>query len=191
MMASNPPTSAGHAGAGRSGVYSVLLFSLAGAKSARGVLDQVLAAQRQAGLTVITQAVVEHDADGQVAIHEPGRGGLGGTVGAVAGGALGLLSGPLGVLTLAVAGGVLGGVAGHFAGRAIPADQLRQIGEALPRDSSGFVLITEDREAEKAIDAMQPYTANVVTLTVGDELSGVIGQAVAAEVQARPPSSSR
>jgi uncharacterized membrane protein len=174
---------------GPSGVYSVLMFTLKGARAASTVLDQVLEAERAAGLSIVTQAVVEHAPDGQVTIHEPGRGGVGGTAGAVAGGVLGLLGGPLGVITLAIAGGVLGGVAGHFAGRAIPADDLRQIGEALPPDTSAFVLVTEDREAEKAIDAMKQYSANVVTIAVGDELSGVIGEAVAAEVTTRPATS--
>ncbi len=71
------------------------MFTLRGAKSASHVLAQVLDAQRASRLSIVTQAVVEHAPDGQVTIHEPGRGGVGGTAGAVVGGALGLLSGPL------------------------------------------------------------------------------------------------
>ena len=47
---------------------------------------------------------------------------------------------------------------------------------------------TEDVEAEKTIDAMKKYSANVVVITAGSELSGVIGQAVAADIQERPSS---
>jgi uncharacterized membrane protein len=167
-------------------VYSVLLFAFDGAKTAGGLVDQVIAAQRQAGLKLVAQAVVEREADGNVHVREPGRGGVGATAGAVTGGLLALLGGPVGVLTMIVAGGVIGGVAGHFAGRVLPADELRKVGQSLPLNSSGFIVITEDREAEKAIDAMKQYTANVVVITAGSELSGMIGQVVAGDVQELP-----
>ncbi|MBV9357262.1 MAG: DUF1269 domain-containing protein [Chloroflexi bacterium] len=149
-----------------------------------------MASQRQAGLKLVTQAVVEREPDGNVKIHEPGRGGVGATAGAVAGGLLALLGGPVGVLTMIVAGGAIGGVAGHFAGRVLPADDLRKIGQSLPLNSSGFIVITEDKEAEKAIDAMKKYTADVVVITAGSELSGVIGQAIAADVEELPGATS-
>jgi uncharacterized membrane protein len=172
---------------GKSSVYSILLFAFEGVRTAGNLVDEVVASQRRAGLKLITQAVVEREPDGNVKIHEPGRGGVGATAGAVAGGLLALLGGPVGVLTMIVAGGAIGGVAGHFAGRVLPADDLRRIGQSLPLNSSGFIIITEDTEAEKAIDAMKQFTsANVVVITAGSELSGVIGQAVAAEVEPIP-----
>jgi uncharacterized membrane protein len=172
--------------AGPSHVYSILLFAFDGVRTAGNLVDDVVASQRQAGLKLITQAVVEREADGNVKIHEPGRGGVGATAGAVAGGLLALLGGPVGVLTMIVAGGAIGGVAGHFAGRVLPADDLRKIGQSLPLNSSGFIVITEDTEAEKAIDAMKKYTADVVVITAGSELSGVIGQAIAADIEPLP-----
>jgi uncharacterized membrane protein len=172
---------------GKSSVYSILLFAFEGVRTAGNLVDEVVASQRRAGLKLITQAVVEREQDGNVKIHEPGRGGVGAAAGAVAGGLLALLGGPVGVLTLIVAGGAIGGVAGHFAGRVLPADDLRRVGQSLPLNSSGFIVICEDTEAEKAIDAMKQFTsANVVVITAGSELSGVIGQAVAAEVEPMP-----
>jgi hypothetical protein len=41
-------------------------------------------------------------------------------------------------------------------------------------DSSAVLLLLEDICAEDAIDSMSGCNANVVTLTVGDELSGQI-----------------
>jgi hypothetical protein len=55
----------------------VLLFAFDGSKTAAGLIDQVIASQRHAGLKLIAQAVVERDDQGQVHIHEPGRGGVG------------------------------------------------------------------------------------------------------------------
>ena len=75
---------------------------------------------------------------------------------------------------LALAGGVFGGVAGHLAGRAIPKEDLVRLGNALPPDSSGLVVLAEDTEAERAIDSLKGYQADIVTVVVGDELSGEI-----------------
>jgi uncharacterized membrane protein len=167
-----------------SSIYHIVLFSFVGAKRAGEVMDELDNAQKLAGYNIVAHAVVERDAEGKVHVHEPGRGGVAGTAGAVAGGLLGVFAGPVGVLLLATAGGVLGGLAGHFAGRAIPAEDLRRLGDALPPDSSGLVVLAEDTEAEKLVGGLKEYQANVVTVTVGDELSGEIDTAVAAELSA-------
>ena len=48
-------------------------------------------------------------------------------------------------------------------------------------DSSAFLLLVEDIESEAVVDSMKGYNANVVTLTVGDDLSGQIASYVAGE----------
>ena len=62
---------------------------------------------------------------------------MGGTVGAVTGGLLGLIGGPVGVLAWAVGGAVVGGVAGHYMGRPISKGDLQEIGDALVAFSEG------------------------------------------------------
>jgi uncharacterized membrane protein len=169
--------------AGRNTVYNIVLFSFQGQKTAAGIVETIKARQQLAGYKLIAEAVVERDASGKLHIHEPGKEGLGGGVGAVAGGLVGLFFGPAAVLFLAVTGGAIGGVAGHFAGRAIPADDLKQLGDALPLNSSAFVVLIEDTEAERLVGTMQGYTTNVVTVTVGDELSGEIDMILLADVE--------
>jgi len=159
----------------------MILFAFQGNKRAADVLDDIKKSQKLGNYRLLVQAVVERDVQGEVTIHEPGRGGVGGTAGAVAGGLIGLLGGPFGIVALAVAGGVAGGVAGHFAGRAIPAEDLRRMGNALPPDSSGLIVMIEDFEAEKVINELEGYQAEVVTVTIGDELSGEIDTMVAAD----------
>ncbi len=78
---------------------------------------------------------------------------------------------------------MIGGVAGHFAGREIPVDDLKQIGAQLPPNSSAFLALVEETDAEAVVNSMKGYKANVVTVTLGDELSGTIAQAKEAEVQ--------
>lgn len=164
-------------------VYDIVLFSFIGEKTAAGIVEEIKAQQKLAGYTLIAEGVVERDQSGKLHIHEPGRGGRGGSIGAIAGGVAGLFFGPAAVLFLAVTGGTIGGVAGHFAGRAIPADDLKQLGDALPVNSSAFVVLIEDTTAEQLIGTMQGYTTDVVTVTVGDELSGEIDMALFADIE--------
>jgi uncharacterized membrane protein len=170
-----------------SSIYDILVFSFADTHTADEVVNELKASQKLGGYKVVAEAVVIREADGSVHVHEPGEGGKGATIGAVVGGALGLLGGPVGVLWLAAAGGALGGVAGHFAGRSIPADDLKKIGEQLQPNSSAFLALVEETDAEAVVNSMSGIQANVVTVTLGDELSGTIAQAVEADVSVSAP----
>src|SRR5215467_1676214 len=166
-----------------SSIYNILVFSFADTQTADEVVNELKASQKLGGYKVVAEAVVIREADGSVHVHEPGEGGKGAAIGAVVGGAIGLLGGPVGVLWLAAAGGALGGVAGHFAGRSIPPADLKQIGEQLQPNSSAFLALVEDTDAEAVVNSMAGYKANVVTVTLEDELSGTIAQAVEADIQ--------
>jgi uncharacterized membrane protein len=174
-----------------SSIYDILVFSFADIHTADEVVNELKASQKLGGYKVVAEAVVIREADGSVHVHEPGEGGKGATIGAVVGGAIGLLGGPVGVLWLAAAGGALGGVAGHFAGRSIPADDLKKIGEQLQPNSSAFLALVEDTDAEAVVNSMSGIQANVVTVTLGDELSGTITQAVEADVAVSAPQTSQ
>jgi uncharacterized membrane protein len=165
---------------GSSAVYNILAFTFAGQDTARETLDDVKASGALEGYEIVAQAWVSQNEQGNVHIHEPGRGGVGATIGAVGGGLLALIGGPVGVLALAASGATIGGVAGHLH-RLIPKEDLDEIGEALKPDSSAFLLLLEDKYSEAVVKSMSGYKANVVTLTVGDELSGQIAQYVAGE----------
>src|SRR6516162_3270652 len=169
-----------------SSIYNILVFSFTDTHTADEVVNELKASQKLGGYKVVAEAVVIREADGSVHVHEPGEGGKGATIGAVVGGAIGLLGGPVGVLWLAAAGGALGGVAGHFAGRSIPADDLKKIGEQLQPNSSAFLALVENTDAEAVVDSMSGVNANVVRVTLGDELSGTIAQAVEADVTVSP-----
>jgi uncharacterized membrane protein len=160
----------------KSAVYNILAFTFDGQDTAKQTFKDAKSAGAFEGYYILAQAIVEQDAKGKVHIHEPGHGGLGAAVGAVAGGLLGLIGGPAGVLAWAVGGGVVGGVAGKYLGRPFKKGDLEEIGEAMSPDTSGILLLLEDIYSEQAVDSMSGYNANVVTLTVGDELSGEIAQ---------------
>lgn len=155
-------------------VYNILAFNFDGKDKAGDVLDELKDSGALEGFDIVAQAIVEQDEKGKVRIHEPGHGVWGGALGAGAGGLLGLIGGPAGVLAWAVGGAVVGGVAGKYLGRPISKGDLKEIGEAMSPDTSALLVLLEDTESEGVIKSMSGYSANVVTLTVGDELSGEI-----------------
>jgi uncharacterized membrane protein len=108
-----------------------------------------------------------------------------GVAGAITGGLLGLLLGPLGVVLLAAAGGAMGGLIGRYAGAAVPEDDLRRLANALPPDSSGLALLAERSETERLVAGLERYHANVITVAVGDDLSDEIDAAIAAATRPR------
>ena len=174
-----------------SSIYDILVFSFADTQTADEVVNELKASQKLGGYKVVAEAVVIREADGSVHVHEPGEGGKGAAIGAAVGAAIGLLGGPVGVLWLAAAGGALGGVAGHFAGRSIPAGDLKRIGEQLQPNSSAFLALVENTDAEAVVNSMSGVNANVITITLGDELSGTITQAIEADVSVTPQQESQ
>ncbi|NIV37650.1 MAG: hypothetical protein GWN58_52015, partial [Anaerolineae bacterium] len=92
-----------------SGAYNIVAFCFDGQDTAKQTLKDAKQAGALEGYYVVAQAIVEQDEKGKVHIQEPGRGGVGATVGAVAGGILGLIGGPAGLLAWTVGGAVIGG----------------------------------------------------------------------------------
>jgi uncharacterized membrane protein len=165
----------------KSAIYNILAFNFEGEKTAGETVKDIKKSGLLEGQSIVAEAVVSVDEKGKSHIHEPGRGGLGGTVGAMGGGLLSLIGGPAGLLAWTVGGAVVGGVAGKYLGRPFSKGDLKEIGDAMQPDTSAFLLLVEDWTSEAVIDKMKGVNANVVTLTVGDELSGEIAQAVAGE----------
>ena len=164
---------------GQAAVYNIVAFNFDGKDTAKQTLKEAKKAGALDGYFVVVEAIVEQDEKGKVHFHEPGHGVLGGAGGAAVGGLLGLIGGPAGLLAWTVGGAVVGGAAGKYLGRPIKKGDLKEIGAAMSPDSSAFLLLLEDMDTEDVVKGMAGYNANVVTLTVGDELSGQIASYVA------------
>ncbi len=164
-----------------SNVFNVLAFNFVGQKTAKEMVKEIKASGALDDQYVVAQIIVEQNEKGKVHVHETGRGGLGAVVGGVAGSVLSLIGGPVGFLTWVVGGAVVGGVAGKYLGRPIKKGDLKEVGEAMVPDSSAFLLLVEDIYSEAVADSLSGLNANMITLTVGDELSGELAQFVAAE----------
>ncbi len=164
-------------------VYNIVAFVFADKESAQRVSKELKSNAKPAGYKIIANATVEVDDKGKPHVHEAGHGGWGAGVGIAGGSLLGLIGGPAGLLVWAVAGGAIGGVIGKHMGRAIPADDLEQLAAQMQPNTSAILAMVEDTAAEALMGDMQDYQAQVITLTVGDETSGEIAQAVEVDVE--------
>lgn len=166
-----------------SAVYNIVAFVFADPNTAKEVSNELKHEAKGAGYKIIANAAVEVDAKGKAHIHEAGHGARGAILGGGGVGLLSLIGGPAGLLAWAVAGGVIGGFAGKIGGRAIPKKDLEELAAKMQPNTSAILAIVEDKESEALIDSMKGYKAQVVTMTMGDEVSGEIAQGVAAEVE--------
>jgi len=159
-----------------SGVYNIVALNFAGEDTAKQTLSTMKDADAFEGYDIMAECIVSQNDKGKVHIHEPGHGGWGAAAGAAVGGLLGVFGGPAGVAALGATGAAIGGAAGHYWGRYVPKEDLEELGAEMVPNTSALLLILEDTETEGFVNGVQDYDANVVTLTVGDELSGEIAQ---------------
>jgi uncharacterized membrane protein len=164
----------------KSAVYNILAFTFVGEDTAKETVKEIKKSGALDGQFIVAEAIVSVNAKGKTHIHEPGHGTMGAVLGGAGVGLLSLIGGPVGLLAWTAGGAVMGGVAGKYLGRPFSKGELKEIGESMSPDSSAFLLIVEDFESEDVINKMTGYSANVITLTVGDELSGQIAQYTAA-----------
>ena len=157
-----------------SAVYNIVALSFAGEDTAKQNLKDMKSSGVLDGYDIQAECIVSQNDKGKVHIHEPGHGAWGATAGAAVGGLLGLLGGPAAVLALGASGAAIGGAAGHYWGRLVPKEDLEELGAEMVPDTSALLLLLEDKESEGLVNDVQGYDANVVTMTVGDELSGEI-----------------
>jgi uncharacterized membrane protein len=157
-----------------SSVYNIVALNFAGEDTAKQNLSTMKSDGTFDGYDIQAECIVSQNDKGKVHIHEPGHGVWGATAGAAVGGLLGLLGGPAAVLALGASGAAIGGAAGHYWGRLVPKEDLEELGAEMTPNTSALLLILQDTETEGFVNGVQGYDANVVTLTVGDQLSGEI-----------------
>jgi uncharacterized membrane protein len=167
--------------------FEVMLFSFDGVDTARDVLTDLKAEHGLDEGHVLAEAVVTHQPTGKIHVHDPGAAGLGGAMGAVAGGFVAMFAGPVALPFLLVAGGLMGGVAGHLAGRILPRADLAEVAAAMPLGTSAYVALVEHDDARRLEEIFSARGARVVSTPVDSEMAGVLGHALAEKVAAAGP----
>jgi uncharacterized membrane protein/sporulation protein YlmC with PRC-barrel domain len=117
-------------------------------------------------------AVLSKAPDGRLRTREEhdisaGRGAL---VGAVAGAALSLLAGPVGLVAGAAAGGATGGVVGGLIDRGVPDRYVRDLGHALRPGSSALIVLVAAGSAERYEEHLSALNGSSLRLALTDEM---------------------
>jgi uncharacterized membrane protein len=134
-------------------------------------MEDLKLAKKRHWIAVDDAAVLTKDADGKLRIKDTKDmgGGKGMVIGAVVGGAIGLLTGGVGLLALG--GGALGGLGAKLRDGGLPDARLRELGEAMPPNSSALVAVIEHTSVADAEQALRDVGADVVTASLTADIA--------------------
>ena len=127
------------------GRFSVLVAEYEDEESAYLALQTMQVQQKNRAITIEDAAVIQKNLDGKLQVKES-TGSIGNkpaAIGPLAGAAIGLIGGPVGIAAWSVGGAAAGAIAARLHDSGIRNDQLRQVGEELTPGSSALVLVIE------------------------------------------------
>lgn len=165
--------------------FEVIMFSFDGLETARDTVTDLKADHKLADTHILADALIGHAPTGKIHMHETGSAVLGGSIGVVGGGVVAMFAGPVALPFLMAAGALMGGVAGHMAGRLLPAADLREVAHALPLDSSAYLVLVEHDDARRLEELFAERGARIVSTHVDSEMAGVLGHALAEKLATR------
>lgn len=130
------------------------------AEEAGKVRESLRSIEKQGLLSLDDSAVIVKDGQGEV--HVKNQTDRGVVVGAVGGGALGLLVGSIFFPFAGLIGGALAGaVVGKLADLGIDQKFVHEVGAALKPDSSAIFILVREANPEAALAALKPYQGQV------------------------------
>jgi uncharacterized membrane protein len=167
----------------RPAIFHLVMLSFDGEDTAAAVVRRLRGEGALHGCEIAGEALVSRDRAGIVHAHERGATGIGVAFGAATAGFLGFFPGPMLLPLLIVAGAIVGGVAGHFAGQALPKEDLREVGESLPPGTSAFVAVVDTAHADQLVDAFAAEGARVLNVPVETSLASVIREGITGHIR--------
>ena len=161
--------------------YEVLFAVYGTEDGAAGAVDQLKQMDKDKTIDIVDAATLVKDADGHTSVKQESlptvKKGLG--VGALIGGAVGLLFPPSILASAAIGAGIGAGTA-KLAQMALEDDDLKQAADELEPGSSAFIAIVENTWAEQLKTAISGYD-KLAEHAMGAEAAGVIGSVEADE----------
>lgn len=152
--------------------YRLLAIEFAGQDRAKQVTDLVNKYQKSAGIKVKAWAVVEVDDKGKAHVKQSGHGSVGTAAGAGVGALLGLIGGAIGLLIWMLGGALIGGLAGKYMGHQFEADEIKALAATMAPNTSGLLIIAEDKVVEDLTDELSDSGGEFVSVTLGSQLTG-------------------
>lgn len=140
-------------------------------KAADEALSELKEAKWAGIIGIVDAAVIRKDQKGKLHIKETGDwgGGKGAAAGAVIGGFLGLLAGPVG--WLGITGAVIGGLAAKLRDSGFSNERLKQLGDALQPGTSAIVAVIEHTWVAELEKEMAEAGADVMTERISADIA--------------------
>ena len=157
---------------GQPGAKRLISIVFDAPKGADEALSKVKAEVKDGHVEHVDAAVIRKSEDGKVHVAETAdmSTGRGAATGAVVGGVLSVLAGPVGLVGAAAAGAATGGLTAHLVDRGVPDRYARDLGRALRANSSAIVLLAEQRFEATLLEALAPLGGEVLRLALSDEM---------------------
>jgi uncharacterized membrane protein len=158
------------------GRFSVLVAEFENDESANLALKNIYVQQNSRAITIKDAAIIRKELDGKIQVKESADSSAGKStgIGLLAGAAIGLIGGPLGIAAWSAAGAAAGGIAARLHDRGIRNDQLRQVGEELTPGSSALVLVIDPEWTTAIEKSLVAARARVFTTGIAAEMAAQI-----------------
>jgi uncharacterized membrane protein len=139
--------------------------------AAGNALNELQKAKKENLIDIEDAAVIVKGADGKVKITDTHdmRAGKGATIGAIAGGVLGLLAGPIG--WLALGGGVIGGLAAKMSDGGFPDERLKEVADSLTPNSSALIAVIDHKWVAQVEQELARQGARVVAEQISADIA--------------------
>ena len=119
-------------------------------------------AEKDKKIDLENSVVVSKDADGKIQIKEEAeKSGKGAKVGALVGGALGILAGPGGVVAFGALGAAVGGLTSKLDDVGFSDARLERLGNRLQPGKAAIVIVTQAKYKQKLVEEIEKRGANV------------------------------
>jgi uncharacterized membrane protein len=142
--------------------YEVVLAVFEEESIAKKAYKDIQKAEKDKKVDLENVVLIHKEAEGKIDIKEAAEkisGEVG--IGALVGGALGLLAGPVGVITFSAAGAALGGISAKLDDVGFDDQRLKMLGEALDPGKSAIVAVLESQFSENLVKELKNRGAQV------------------------------
>ena len=162
-------------------IFAVIVAEFQDEKAADLALMNLKAEQKKKAFTIKDAAIIQKDPSGKLRVKETADSGSGkgAGIGLLAGGAIGLIGGPVGLILWGATGALAGGVAAKLHDSGIKNDELRKIGDELQPGGSALVVVLDPNWTSIIEQELTAAGAQVSTVGLAAEIAAQLQQAAA------------
>lgn len=162
--------------------YELILAVFDDESHASDAFQALKSAEKEKVIDLENVVVIHKKEEGKIDVKEAAESASGEIgIGALVGGALGLLAGPVGIITFAGAGAILGGLSARLDDAGFDDTRLERFGEALQAGESAILAVIEIKAKNEIVAELESLGAKVATESlpkeIGKDIEKGIGRA--------------